>query len=144
MPLSFNFYHDSALTEPITTGNPLTALQDAAGGLGPVDKVIYLGSTLTGNQLQAVSDPGTDPVEIVVVDSDAGSGAPATEIRLALSSGGLDSATPGAALALSHTLLSGVGNAVPIHVRRTSAVGTPGVYTDITLETNSVDEGIAP
>lgn len=140
MATTFKFYHDAALTQEITTGNPLTATQDTAGLLAAVDKTIYLGSVTAGNKIQAVSNPGVDPITVSVVDANAGTGAPATEFKLALSSGGLASATAGAALNLSHTINSGVANAVPIYTRRDSVLGTPGTYTDITLETVSVIE----
>lgn len=144
MATTFKFYHDAALTEENTTSNRLPATQDTAGILPAVDEIIYLGSTTTGNRIQAVSAPGVDPIVISVVDADAGTGAPATEFKLALSSGGLDSATAGASLSLSHTVLSGVANAVPIYTRRVSALSVPGTYTDITLQTNDVIETPVP
>lgn len=141
MALTFKFFHDSALTQEIDGGAPLTATQDSDGGIGPIDKIVYLGSPASGTQIQASSDPGVDPIVVSIEDADPGTGAPASEFRLALSSGGLASATPGAPLVLSHTLFSGTGNAVPIHTRRTSALTVPGVYTDLSLRTNSVTEG---
>lgn len=140
MSITLKFYHDAALTQEINSGNPLTATQETDGAIGPVDKTIYLGSTASGNKFQAVSDPGVDPVVVSVVDAASGSGAPASEFKLALSSGGLSTAVAGADLALSATLLSGVSNAVPIYTRRTSALTVAGSYTDISLETNSVSE----
>ena len=134
MTITFKFYHDAALTEEITTLNPLTATQDAAGVLGAVDKTVYLGSTTAGNKLQVSSDPGVDPVVVSVADSAGGSGAPATEFKLALSSGGLASAVAGDPLSLSHTLLSGVANAIPIYTRRDSALVVVGAYSDISLQ----------
>ena len=47
-----------------------------------------------------------------------------TEIKLALTAGGLPAATGGAALALSPTILSGVAEAKQIHIRITNAVQT--------------------
>lgn|SRR5574340_375026 len=140
MATSFKFYHDAALTQEITSGNPLTATQDTANALAAVDKTIYLGSTNAANKIQAVSNPGVDAISVGIVDADAGTGAPATEFKLALTSGGLATATAGAALNLSATITGGVANAVPIYTRRDSVLGTPGVYTDLTLETNSVIE----
>lgn len=142
--ITFKFFHDPSLTQEIDVGDPLTATQDSAGGIGPVDKVIYLGSPASATQIQAASNPGVDPIVVSIVDADPGTGAPASEFRLALSSGGLASATPGDPLTLSHTLLSGTGNAVPIYTRRTSALTVPGAYTDLSLQTNSVTEGPAP
>lgn len=45
-----------------------------------------------------------------------------TEIKLATSSGGLPAATPGAALDIGTTILSGSANQVEIHIRVTNAV----------------------
>jgi len=140
MAISFKFYHDSALTQEITSINPLTATQDTAGLLGAVDKTIYLGSTVTGNKAEANSDPGVDAIVVSVVDANGATGAPTTEFKLALSSGGLSSATAGAALTLSTSITSGVANAVPIYTRRDSALAVAGSYTDITLETNTLFE----
>ncbi len=47
-----------------------------------------------------------------------------TEFKLALTAGGLSAATPGAALSLGVTVLSGVGNAVEVNVRVINAVPT--------------------
>lgn len=140
MAISFKFYHDPALTQEITAGNPLTATQDTAGVLGPVDKTIYFGSTLTGNKAQVDANPGVDAVQVSISDADGGTGSPATEFKLALSSGGLDSATPGAALALGNTITSGVANAVPVYTRRASTLTVAGSYTDLSLVTNTLVE----
>lgn len=140
MAVSFKLYHDSALTQEITSGNPLTATQDTGGALGAVDKTIYFGSVAADTKAQATSDPGVDAIVLSVADADAGTGAPATEFKLALSSGGLASAVAGAALSLSATVNSGVPNAVPIYTRRASALAVAGGYTDITLTTNDLTE----
>lgn len=132
----FKFFHDSALTEEVTSLNPFEATQ--GGGLGPVDTVVYLGCTDAGIKIQDSTNPGVDPIQVQAYDSDTGSGAPATEFKFALSSGGLASATAGAALNLSHTINSGVANAVPIHVRRTSAITVVGTYTDAYPRTSLV------
>lgn len=140
MAITFKFYHDAALTQEITSGNPLTAIQDTANLLAPVDKTIYFGSTVSGNKVQVVTNPGTDPVIVSLVDSASGSGAPTTEFKLGLSTGARDSATAGAALTLSTTINSGVGNAIPIYTRRDSVLTVAGTYTDISIQTNSLIE----
>jgi hypothetical protein len=93
-----------------------------------------------GNKAEANSDPGVDAIVVSIVDANAGTGAPATEFKLALSSGGLTSATAGAALTLSSSITSGVANAVPIYTRRDSVLGVAGSYTDISIETNELLE----
>lgn len=140
MTISFKFYHDAALTQEITALNPLTATQDTAGVLGPVDKTVYLGSVLTGNKVQDDANPGVDPIVVSIIDADALTGAPASEFKLALSAGGLDTAVAGAALTLSTSITSGVANAVPIYTRRDSALTVAGSYTDISLATQTLLE----
>ena len=139
MAISFKFYHDAALTQEINLGNPLAATQDVAGALPPVDKIIYLGSTIAANKVQAVSNPGVDPIIVSVVDAAPGSGAPSTEFRLSLSPI-TGAETPGAALTLSHTIIGSTADKVPIYTRRDSILATAGSYTDVSLQTNSLIE----
>lgn len=143
MTISFSFFHDAALTQEITALNPLTATQNTSGGLGPVDKVIYFGSPSTatpGTKAQDASNPGVTAIQVSVVDAASGSGAPATEFKLALSSGGLATAVAGDPLTLSTAVNSGVANAVPIYTRRTSALTVAGSYTDVSLQTQTLQE----
>lgn len=133
MPLTFNLFHDSALTQPITSVNPLTATQDGGVLLGAVDKTIYLGSTTSTNKLQVTASPGVNPLIVSIVDAASGTGAPSTEYKLALTSGGLATAVAGASLTLGATINGGVANAVPIFTRRTSAITAPGAYSDISI-----------
>lgn len=140
MATSFKFYHDSALTSEITSGNPLTATQVTSGALPYVDKTIYFGSTATGMKAQVTSDPGVTAIAVSISDADGGTGSPSTEIKLASSPAGLAGATAGAALTLTTQVLSGVSNAVPISVRRASVLTVAGAYTDLTLVTQDLTE----
>lgn len=140
MATSFGFFHDSALTQPINSAAKLTATQETSGLLGPVDKIVYLGSTTAANKIQAVSSPGVAPIVISIADANSATGSPATEFKLALSSGGLATATAGASLSLSTTINGGAVNAVPIYTRRTSVLAVAGVYSDLSLNTPSVIE----
>ena len=66
-----------------------------------------------------------------------------TEIKLATSLAGLDSATGGAALVLGTQILAGTANAVPVHIRVTNAVTTVSSnvgYPEIGLYINNVTE----
>lgn len=69
---------------------------------------------------------------------------PATEIKLALTGGsGLTAATGGAPLALGVTLLSGVANMVPVHMRITntvSQVNTNVGFPQLGVKINQVQE----
>lgn len=68
-----------------------------------------------------------------------------TEVKLALTSGGLPGATGGAALSLGNTINGGSGNAVEINYRITNAVTNVADntgYPAITLDINTVLETI--
>lgn len=140
MAISFKFYHDAALTSEITAQAPLTATQDTAGLLAAVDKTIYFGSTVTGNKAQVQANPGVTAIAVSIADANTATGAPASEFKLALTAGGLATATAGAALTLSTTINSGVANAVPVFTRRDSALAVAGSYTDISLTTQTLIE----
>jgi hypothetical protein len=136
MAVTWQFYADAGLTVPLTT---LSAQQSSAGGA--VDLLIYFGSTASGKSLQASSSPGVDPIQITPTDADgAGTNLAATAIKLALSAGGLTSATGGAALTVGTTLTSGTAGAVPVYVRLDSGTSTLGTYTDLSLDTNALIE----
>lgn len=133
---SCDFYHDSALTQQITTLNPAAALQNTADTLPAVDVQIWLGSTDTGWRFQADSNPGTDPIMVSIIDSASGSGEPTTAVKLATSQGSLAAATPGAALSLGTQVDAGVGNAISFWARIDDATLTAGAYTDLKLQAN--------
>lgn len=140
MPTSFKFYHDAALTSEITSGVPLSAAHDTSGGSPAVDDLIYFGSTSTGLKAQVSSNPGVTAIQISISDSASGSGAPATQFKLATTQGGLTAAVAGNPLSLSTQVLSGVANAVPIWTRRSSAITVAGAYTDLSLVTQTLVE----
>lgn len=140
MPTSWKFYHDAGLTQEIASGNTLAATQDGGISFGPVTKTIYFGSNNSASKAQVTANPGIDPVIVSIDDAAGGSGAPATEFKLALSAGGLSSAVAGASLSLSATLTGGVANAVPIYTQRSSALTVVGDYTDISLVSNHLTE----
>lgn len=63
-----------------------------------------------------------------------------TEIKLALTSGGLDTATAGAGLVLGNTILSGTANKLTIYARAINTVTTIESNADIGLSINGVVE----
>lgn len=134
MAFVFGFFADAALTTPISA--PLVFNQ-VAGASSPDDKVVYYGGA-AGHQVKAKSDPGVDQITVSVVDASSGSGSPAADVKLALTSGGLAGATGGAALNLGTVINGGVANAVPVHIRVTDSTATPGLNTDLSLTTNAL------
>lgn len=136
MATSLNFYTDSALSTELTTLD-IPQLPD---GLSPdIDNVIYLGSTLSGSIFQATTDPGVDQIVIAIIDANIGSGIEASNIKIALTSGGLDSATAGASLNVGTSINGGTGSAVALYIRSDTPV-LASTDTDITLETNDITE----
>lgn len=136
MTVSWKLYADAGLTVEI---DPI-AFAHAQGGSGN-DRRIWLGSVAEGKQLQRGSAPGIDAVELSLYDSAAGSGLAVSAYTLALTAGGLATNTPGAALAVGTTLLSGVGNAIPIYIRAHDAAAAIAVYNDLKLRLLGVIEG---
>ncbi len=95
------FYSNAALTGSAMTEIPATTY--------PTSTItVWFGSTTSGYQLQAASDPGTDHLFLSVVDSATGTGHATTAIKLATTSGGLATATAGAALDLDTVIYGGV------------------------------------
>ncbi len=138
MATTFKFFHDAALTNPIEAGDTLAGTH-VAGASDYTDATIYFGSPAAGTKAQVNADPGVTGIIVSIADSNGGTGAPATELRLSLSPI-TGAETPGASLTLSHTVLSGVANAVRIYTRRTSALSTVGAYTDLSLTTQELIE----
>lgn len=138
MTTSLKFYSDSSLTTEVTTE---TIDQLADGTTGDIDKLVYLGSTNAAATFQANSDPGVDQITANIVDANSGSGVEVSNIKLALSSGGLAAAVAGDPLNVGLTINGGVAGAVPIYIRS----DTPALAasdTDITIETNVVKETV--
>lgn len=137
MSNSLAFYSDAGLTTPLSQ---LLAVQTNDGSAAAVDRVVYLGSPLVSMVFQAQSDPGIDQITVSINDSLSGLQIPAASLRLALSSGGLAAATPGAALDVGTEILSGSENAVAVHVRVDADAIAAGSYNNLSLMTNSTQE----
>ncbi len=137
MSNSLLFYQDAGLTVSLSR---IDALQASDGNAVAVDRVIYLGSTVSGKKFQDAVDPGAEPIVLSVVDSLTGLQVPSNTLRLALSGGGLDAATPGAAINLGTELLSGTGNALPVHVRVDAIAIAAGAYDNLSLVTSDTME----
>lgn len=138
MSISFLWYTDAGLTSPLV-GN-LVISQASDGSTGPVDNVLYLGSTDGTKKIQADSDPGVDNIQITIEDTDPGSGHEVTEVKLSTTFAGLGSAVAGDPLVLGTELLGGVGNAQPVYIRVEDATMTVGTSTELSVETVVVRE----
>lgn len=137
MPLSFGFYSDAALTTPVAAS--LSFYQEATDPVAE-SKIIYFGSTNAAKTLKAASAPGVDQIVLSVSDAAPGAGSPAADVKLALSAGGLATATGGASLSLGAQLAGGVANAVAIHIRVLDSTEVSAINTDLALATNNLRE----
>lgn len=135
MTISLKFYADAGLTSELT-GLSFTRADD--GSSAADSRVVYLGSTASGKTFTA--QDGTSPVKVQIVDSNTGAGVPASAVKLALSSGGLDSATGGAELSVAASVQSGTANAKAIHIRVETGALAIGNYSDLSLTTNALAE----
>ncbi len=62
--MPFQFYADAALTTPLTE---LLTTELTDGSTSPAIKQVWFGSTDTGKQVRAASNPGVDPVTVTPV-----------------------------------------------------------------------------
>lgn len=126
MAITFGFYTDAALTTPVTAALPFVQTLTPSA----VDRVLWFGSRRADRICQA-----TGGGAISLTPSGPGAG----NVRLALSSAGLASATPGGALAMGGQVAGGVANAVAVHVRVLDTTGTAGSRA-FSVATSNLDE----
>jgi hypothetical protein len=137
MALSFGFFSDSALTTPVLARLPFV---QAVSTPTAVDRVIYFGSLRADRVCKNESNPGVDPVQVTIADAAPASGSTATDVYLALTSGGLNTATGGAALNLPATIAGGVDEAIAIFIRVLDSTHASAVNVDLSLVAASLGE----
>jgi len=134
---ALRFYQDAGMTVLLSV---CEATQADDGSAAAVDRVVYLGSPVAGKRFQAASAPGVAQIAVSVLDSATGLQVPASTVRLALSPGGLGSATPGAAIDVGLAIFSGAGNALPLYMRFDAAAIAAGVYDNLSVDTSPTVE----
>lgn len=90
----------------------------------PADSGLYKEEAYLDFDGTTALTPGTSQLQARVIDLDAGDAFPATDIKMALTQAGLDSAVGGADLSLGTEIISGVSNALPVWFRCTNAATT--------------------
>lgn len=130
MAETFKFYTTAALTTELTSLTP-----NGTSHTYP----IYFGSATADKKVEAASDPGTDQITVTPTDANAGSGHPATDIKLATTEGGLAGATAGAALNLGTSVVSATPAVIWVQLTDSTS-GAAGVDTDLSLVLNSLVE----
>ncbi|SEG20216.1 hypothetical protein [Marinobacterium lutimaris] len=132
--MAFKLYTDAACTQVFS--GVLSTVHYSDHSEGSLDYVFYFADVErdpADNGAYKLVMLGGGNVNLSIVDSTPGSGHEATEIKTALTAGGLDGAAAGAPLSLGVAPLSGVSNAIPIHVRVTNAVTSAGVSVELRL-----------
>ncbi len=132
--MSIGFFMDAGLAQPAAR---LSATA-AADGSGSSEHVFYLGGTDATRKHVAASDPGLDPIEVSIDDSEGGMSLLPSALRLATTQGGLATATPGAPLAVGASIVGGAANAVAVWVRVDAPEIDAAIYDNLSLVTNAV------
>jgi hypothetical protein len=133
--MAWKLYTDSACTTPF--GGTLSFVHKSDFSDNPQDRVLYyadveLDPVDNGSYQMKMSAGGN--INITIQDTTSSSGHETSEIKLATTSAGLDTAVAGASLSLGTSLTSGVSGRKEIHIRVTNAVTTPGISTELSLQ----------
>jgi hypothetical protein len=129
-------WHDAAMTQEVDAGNPIDLSDGEALQL-------YAGSTALSLVHERITLPGVNQLAVSIVDADTLTGAPDTDIKLALTEVGLATATPGDSLDLGVQILSGSANVVTFFAQYDDSIGTTAEYTDLTLKILDVQDSPA-
>lgn len=130
-------YNDIGLTDQFDDATDTLDAQAVNGASG--DGVFYIGTPTSGNRLQDATSPGSADITVSIVDADAS--IDAADIKLALTSAGLGSATGGASLALATQIV--YGTPVAVHYRWDNDTGG-STYTGMSLSITAMIESAIP
>ena len=131
MSLSLKAYADLSLATELTQAD-IAAL--VSGASPDNDTSFALGLSGGAGQYQASSNPGIDQIVMSIVDANPASEIDVGNIKIALSSAGLDTATGGASLNLGLNIPT---TGILIYLRSDTPAFTAG-NSDITLELNAI------
>lgn len=132
--MAWKLYTDAACTSEF--GGTLNFLHYSDFSDNPQDRVLYYADVerdpMNAGTYKMVMPLGGN-INLSIVDANPGSGHEATEIKMATTSAGLDSAVAGAALSLGTQLISGTSGKREVHIRVTNAVTAAGVSLELTV-----------
>lgn len=120
MATVLGIYADSGLTTLLTSIEGV--INDS------VNVQAYVGSPVDGINHERKTLPGTNQLQLSIVDNDTGDVVPAANFKFALTEGGLTGATGGAPLNLGVLIASGVANALPVWIKLTDDSGVVAEY----------------
>lgn len=95
-------YLDEQLTDQFDDATDFLTLEAVSGATAFGS--FWVGTPNTGQKIQADSDPGVDPIQISIVDAQAGTGVDELDMKLALSEAGLSGAVAGDPVDLPATI----------------------------------------
>ncbi len=140
--MALKLYIDAACINAVGASVAVVAYTDHSEGAQ--DFAFYLAdveadASNTGTlEVVATSAPGVDNIALSIADGDSGGGQQASELKLASTAAGLDSAVAGADLQLGTSITAGVGGAVQVHARFENTRTVPGVASDLSFGVNAV------
>lgn len=132
----FQFFTDQGLTTP-QTGNIIIP-QKSDGSTGPVQVRLWLGDDDPAFKYQTEVNPGTNNIQINIVDAALGTGNPATDVKLANSQPNLGSAVAGAPLVLNTEIVGGSVNAQNVWLEVQDSTGVVGTSIELSIQTNDL------
>jgi hypothetical protein len=128
--MAFGFYVNSSLTTPVTGNYQVTS--------GTHDYQFYFGNPTSGTRLQDATSPGVSQIQITIEDTNPGTGAEASWMKLSLTQAGLDTAVAGDPLDIGTSVIAGSASAIPFWVRVYNTLSGVSSSTDLYLSiTNS-------
>lgn len=146
--MSLKLYADAACTTAVGASIAVAAFTDHSEGAQ--DFAFYLADVEadagdTGlYEVVASSSPGVDAIVLIPADGNTGGGQQVSELKLATTALGLDSAVAGAALSLGSTITAGVSGAVQLHARFENTRSVVGVASDLSIGHNAIEVRAKP
>lgn len=120
MATALGIYSDAGIT------TLLTSLQGIISD--SVTFEAFVGSAVDGIDHERGTLPGTNQLQLSVVDNDTGDVIEASNFKFALTEAGLAGASPGVSLNLGVLIQSGVANALPVWIDLTDVSGIVAAY----------------
>lgn len=130
--MTWKLYTDEACTQAFGGTLSFTHYTNDPGA--PQDRVLYYAEVELDpidNGAYKMVNPGGGNILLTPSDLSPGAGHETTEIKLADTAAGLDTAIAGASLSLGTQLISGVSGKRAVHVRVTNTQTAPGVSVEL-------------
>jgi len=135
--MAWKLYTDAACT--VEFGGTLSFVHFTDFSDNPQDRVLYFADVerdpANNQAYRLIRSDGSDII-MSITDATPGAGHLPSELRLATTLAGLDTALPGADLNLGTELLSGLSALTEIHIRVTNAIAAVSTEIDLGVQIN--------